>query len=923
LVKRSRGEIRSTGYGTFVVGTAMGILTNLVTGQPEHWPAVLRPIATYSPELAVAAMAAVGGKAWYDRHHRWPPHRGWTGGNPYPGLEAFDQHRAGVFFGRSAEATELLDRVREAVTPAHRFVPVVGPSGSGKSSLVRAGLVPTLADSRQWLILDGWTPGADALSELAHALARTPPAVMASTLLESLRADLAALPSPPAGLLARLAELRDSRRVALIVDHLETTVTLTTEPERNGLLALLSAALQHDRRLVVIATLRSEWLGRLQEGPTAELFRRLVTVTAMTSDQLRSVISGPARLTGTTFDDGLVERMVSEAGGGDALPMLSYLLHDLYSKAPAAHITTALYEAAGGVDGAIARRASTITTELCLELGTDINDILDTLLQFVTMAGGAPSRRRMARATLKPEQQHIVDRFLAARLMTSDRDPDTGEPYVELTHEALLRQWQPLHDHVVVYREELDRRTELERQAGAWDRAGRPSDYLIRGNRLHQAMHWRDQPAPAAMPDQVSEFIDASRTAENAEIDHYADSASRCALDLRGRDPEAAIAVGLAAVTELADNPRSRYALYLSLATGLRHVLHLPHPVQGVYFFPDGRLATVSDERRACVWSASGEMLESVTTYLGVSRLSDAARDGRTANVRPDGTAVVRAPITQRLITLNGYRATVTDIAFSAGGDVATTTGDGTLGLWSPHGSEAGPVNATASCARALAYDSLGQLAVACGSTTAILTPTGQLAHTLTGHAGPVRAVSFTPDGRLATVSQDGTARLWSLHDQKSTVLTTRSAGLWDVAVATDGRLAVAAHDGSVTIWTDDGQLLHTLTGHAGPVRAVSFAPDGRLATASEDRTARIWPDPQPLNKLIETARSCAIRDLTPEERHQAMLPVKADHPLPARPSRRTMDGAEGRRGPRSSGLPQAVDRAAIGPAVSPGQSMR
>jgi hypothetical protein len=264
---------------------------------------------------------------------------------------AYTEQRAGVFFGRRREIEELVDRVRHARAVAGRFVPVVGPSGSGKSSLVQAGLLPALRT--EFAVLAPFSPGTNAVGELAGVLG----ADLAAPARLALDAARQGRPVPPLPeILAALSGLRaGARGLLLVVDQLEEAVTQCVEEDRQAFLALLEAMLGQEPRLRVVATVRSDTIGAFQHGPGRDLFHDPLMVNVLGAREIRQVVTEPARLTATTFDDGLVDEIVRDAGGGDALPLLSYLLSDLYRHAggdPAtgAGVGAGRPAAAGGAD---------------------------------------------------------------------------------------------------------------------------------------------------------------------------------------------------------------------------------------------------------------------------------------------------------------------------------------------------------------------------------------------------------------------------------------------------------------------------------------------------------------------------------------------------------------------------------------------
>ncbi|WP_127503005.1 AAA family ATPase [Actinoplanes solisilvae] len=826
-MRRSRWWGHRTGYGVFVLGTGMGMITNLVTGDPERWPGALQPIATYSPAIGAGLLAAVGAKATWDVWRNGVARPQWTGSEPYPGLTAYTEERAGVFFGRRREVEELVDRVRHARAAAGRFVPVIGPSGSGKSSLVQAGLLPALRPGREFEVLPPFSPGASAVGELAGVLG-VDLAAAAGLALEAARQGHPAPPLP--GVLAALSTLRaGARGVLLIVDQLEEAVTQCVEEDRHGLLALIEAMLEQEPRLRVVATVRSDTIGAFQHGPGRDLFHDPLMVNVLGAREIRQVVTEPARLTATTFDDGLVDEIVRDAGGGDALPLLSYLLSDLYRHAAGdRRITWREYQNGGGVSGAITRQAQAAVREL----GPDaLGRCLDTLLLFVTLGPGGATRQPVRRSGLDESRLRVVRTFVDARLLVSDRDT------FDIAHEALLRQWQPLAEHIVLHEESLRRLTELAPMARAWRRSGRQADYLITGARLADALTWaRD--GRALDPD-VREFLDESQRNETGEMDRRADRAAREALAALQREPEFATALALAAYTELAPTPLAAYALEAALADGLLRVIRHPKGVASVSYGA-GLLATACEDGIVRLWSDTGPALRELSGHEDGAGCVAVGADGRVATAAGDGT--VRVWEDDATLHADRFLSPIR-LAYTPDGRLLIGAGDGVIRMWDADlhvvatladGAKDGPLYS-------LATDAAGRIVAGFGSGTVLRwDELGRPAQRLTGHPGAVFAVALRPDGRVAVGGRGARIIFWDETEVSSTVIRDTYAPLGALAYDSTGRLAAGFDDGVVRVWEADGELCHVLTEHAEPISGVAFAADGRLAVGSRDRTVRV-----------------------------------------------------------------------------------
>jgi energy-coupling factor transporter ATP-binding protein EcfA2 len=296
----------------------------------------------------------------------WDPNR-----RPYPGLEPFAPQDAAVFFGRDQQIERLLELVQPTLQHgAGRLVAIVGPSGSGKSSLLRAGLLPRLEHLKErWVVLPPVLPGQKPTRNLARSLAEA----FSARGHERSPAELEELlglggPAALVELAGELAEISggEEPNVLVVIDQAEELITRTGEREQQSFLRLLDSALGEESPLWVMVTVRSEFLSSAPErAGLAEVVDDALMVEPLSRARLPEVIERPAQRAGLDFEAGLVERMVEETSGGDALPLLAYTLQELWERVgPEETVRFADYEAVGGVVGALQRRADRITDEL-------------------------------------------------------------------------------------------------------------------------------------------------------------------------------------------------------------------------------------------------------------------------------------------------------------------------------------------------------------------------------------------------------------------------------------------------------------------------------------------------------------------------------------------------------------------------------
>ncbi|HEX6262483.1 MAG TPA: extracellular solute-binding protein [Actinomycetota bacterium] len=415
--------------------------------------------------------------------------------NPYKGLRPFFEADAADFFGRETLVTELVTRLAERGRWS-RFLAVVGPSGCGKSSLVRAGLVPALRGSRvpgsdAWFTIE-MHPGDNPFQELNAALMRV--AVnRAQGFMERLeRGDEG---------LVRAAEeaLPQGTELLLVIDQFEEIFTLTSDEDRARFLRLLhTAAVDPESRLRIVVTLRADFYDKPLAYPgLAELVKaRSVTVTPLTPVELERAVAGPAERVGVEVDAQLVAEIVADVSvHPSSLPLLQYALTELFDQGSQATLGLDGYRKIGGVSGALARRAKDLYDGLD-ERGKEAARQLFLRLVVLGEEGDEDTRRRVLRAELtsleadRALMDMIIDTFGDRRLLAFDRDPVTRGPTVELSHEALLREWERLRGWIEAAREDLRAHRRLASAAMEWAGAGRDPSFLLRGARLARFQDW-------------------------------------------------------------------------------------------------------------------------------------------------------------------------------------------------------------------------------------------------------------------------------------------------------------------------------------------------------------------------------------------------------------------------------------------------
>jgi len=445
---------------------------------------------------------------------------------PFKGLEYFNENDARKFYGRELLTARLVGKLRLS-----RFLPViVGASGSGKSSVVRAGLIPALkrgealADgtlppegSRTW-VTHVFTPGAHPLEALAVNLTRDAESMSATThLLEDLRMDERALHFHAR---KRLGERPGANRLLVIVDQFEEIFTLCKDDdERRAFInsLLYASSEKTDGPTVVIIIFRADFYAHCAQYANlrAAVSTHQEFVGPMIKDELRRAIEEPAKAGGWDFEPGLVDLILKEVGDEPgALPLMQHALLETWKRRRARTMTLRGYNDAGGIRGAIARTAEAIYAQLPAEQQAMAKRIF---LRLVELGEGTQdTRRRALLEELSPNaaDQPLID--LVLKKLTDNRLVVTTATTVEVAHEALIREWPTFREWINQNREALRVHRDLGEGAREWDNLMRESGVLYRGVKLVQALEWAEENA-TEMNELEAEFLAASRAEAERE----------------------------------------------------------------------------------------------------------------------------------------------------------------------------------------------------------------------------------------------------------------------------------------------------------------------------------------------------------------------------------------------------------------------
>jgi WD40 repeat protein len=436
--------------------------------------------------------------------------------NPYKGLRAFREDDAEDFFGRDRLVDELVkdvERLLAVQVPTHdgkRLLPIIGPSGSGKSSVMMAGLLPRLKQgalpgSKDWVYLEPMIPGKHPIEALGLTLKPGFP----ETSFKSLREDLEDDAARGLHVLAKQLAQQPGDRVVLFIDQFEELFTQTVpEDERRSFIELLLTAVTESRGpLIVLLTLRADFYDRpMQYAKLGQLIKdNHKAIFPMEVGDLRAVIEQPAALPDVqlTFEGNLVGDLLFDAGGEvGALPLLEFTLDQLFQRREGHRLTLSAYQEIGRVKGALAKHAEATYAQLPSDEHRKMARALFLRLIDPGTTEQDSTRRRAALSELElpnPEQtammREVADAFIITRLLTTNEV--AGNTTIEVSHEALIREWKRLTEWLREAREDIVLQQAIAADAAEWQHRGRSSDRLYRGIRLTEVQAWAERNTPS------------------------------------------------------------------------------------------------------------------------------------------------------------------------------------------------------------------------------------------------------------------------------------------------------------------------------------------------------------------------------------------------------------------------------------------
>ena len=763
---------------------------------------------------------------------------------PYPGMRAFGAADVSRFFGRDPEVEELVGRLDRG----ERMIYVIGPSGSGKSSLVKAGLLPVIE------------AGSSRLGRTFVARTMRPGERPAERLAHTIDGDLS---TPVQAIEAFVARHPPAERALVVIDQLEELFTMAAADERQRFIAALHA-LRANTPCCFVLALRADFYGALMDSelwPQAGMSR--LDIAPLRGKALAEAITAPALRVGVHLEARLSDRLVTDAAGEPGvLPLVQETLRMLWDRRRHRYLGLAAYEALGqggrGLDVAIALRANTAMNEL-----TDPQQAIArrVLLRVVSFGEGrADTRRQLGLPALRSAADdeaalsHVLQHLVAHRLITVDGDPASEpasrEALVDLSHEALITGWPEFRRWIDGRRADEQRRRRLEGKVSEWIERGRGTASLLDAVELVEAVHWIESDAAREVghPAELADLSAASRAMHTRQrrrrrgviagifVALVGVAVVVALLALAERD-QANIAREQTAKAKASDSESKQRLAQLFEELGRQELVEKDHPQEAIPYFLEARRNGLDTPSLRMMFGAAARQLPLVPAiaHYAIVRSSAFSPDStRVATSSDDHTARVWDAATGKPVTPPlAHQDSVWGVAFSPDGTrVVTASYDKTARVWDA--------------------------------------ATGKPVTPPLAHQDSVWGAAFSPDGtRVVTASEDHTAQVWdAATGQPVTPPLEHQDSVWGAAFSPDGtRVVTASDDKTARVWdAATGQPVTAPLAHQARVASAAFSPDGtRVITASDDKTARVWdaatgqPVTAPLAHQAEV-KSCRVQ---------------------------------------------------------------
>ncbi|MBD2179179.1 PD40 domain-containing protein [Pseudanabaena sp. FACHB-1998] len=817
--------------------------------------------------------------------------------SPYKGLNRFNAADRDRFYGRDKLIKRLLDAINIS-----GLILVTGASGSGKSSVIRAGVIPELKQSLSDQALKDFifTPSQDPFESLYRCLLNEEKDYQFS------ESDAQIVLNKKADSLQQLIErLKGSNeRWLWFIDQFEEIFTNCGDEtiRQNFIEAIVKIVKSGNGAIRIILGMRADFLEQFSFYPALGTILdkdNIHLVTEMHPDELRQAIEQPAAKHGVVFETGLVEQIIQDVRGQRGyLPLLQYSLNLLWeteSKTQGTDgraqienrtLNISTYNQLEGVRGALQSRVDKLYRNLSVDERSFTKQIFLKLVNIVDTEGGSrPVSRRANQSEFvgKELEQKLLSSFVKENLLVSSTEYQNVQGLdfkgtagkkqfatVEIAHEVLLSSWDELKRWLEEEKETIILKNYLADETNRWQRIRQEHNQakaraeLLKGARLEQLYTLREAKAfekLGGLSNLENEFIDASFAWSKQQESQVK---RRRQITIGALSSFLVIVSGLALIAQknayeankanvnqgfIANSYKMTSLLYDNLQ--IEALLEAVQTESRLQQEPNNSLASSDTKMRVAL--ATQEVIYNIKEK---NRLTDHSRDVSTVAYSPDGKYIATGSYDttvklwdvngKKLHTFAGHKDVVTSVAFANDSQyIASASIDRTVKIWNIESKEVKSFDFSEGI-NSVAFSPDGkQLAITSGKEIFLIAlSNGEKLQTLKGHSDEVLNATFSPDGKqLATASVDKTIKIWSNDGKELQTLRGHSGEVTSVVFSTDGKqLASASADNTVKLWNLEGKELFTLKGHSDKVTAVVYAPNGKsLASASLDKTVKLW----------------------------------------------------------------------------------